>query len=122
MLAIVFLEDVIAGRGDAAAPLVLLHVRRTSLCAPSRTTRTVWSPEQVQIAEAVDMVMAKLPDIRTTRNRASRTAKHRELACSLVAKALGNVGRAMSEDNVQVAWERYGVCRELIRRNSFSAN
>ncbi len=66
---------------------------------------------QVQIATAVDMVLQKLPDIQATRNQASRQREHPESACSLVAKALAKVGHPMSENNVQKAWETYGVCR-----------
>ena len=55
------------------------------------------------------MVLQKLPDIRATRNKASHTAEHPESACSLVAKALEKVGHPMGENNVQVAWQAYGV-------------
>ena len=55
------------------------------------------------------MVMQKLPDIQATRNQASRTEKHPESACSLVAKALEKVGQPMGENNVQKAGKAYGV-------------
>ena len=77
---------------------------------------------QIQIAEAVDLVMQKLPGIRATRNRASRTREHPESACSLVAKALENVGHAMSENNVQKAWEAYGVAGADFVVKTSSAN
>ena len=111
MLAIDFLEDVIAGRGDVAAPRALLRYVRDMLERSLPHDKDRLRARQIQIANAVDMVLQKLPGIRATRNQASRTAKHPESACSLVAKALAKVGRAMSENNVQKAWEAYGVCR-----------
>ena len=111
VLAIDFLEDVIAGRDDAAAPGALLRYVRDELERSLPHDKDRLRADRSRSPMPSTWCWQKLPDIRATRNQASRTAEHPESACSLVAKALANVGRAMSENNVQKAWEAHGVCR-----------
>lgn len=110
VLAILILEDIIAGRGDAAASGSLLRCVRDILerLLPNDEERR--RERKVQIATAVDMVLQKWPGIMATRNRESRSETPPELACSLVTKALAKVD-PMSDINVQKIWETYGVCR-----------
>ena len=115
MLAIDYLGDAIEGRNG-----VVEFGRASSLaCATSWRFRYRRDEDYLrglrrQIAHAVENVLAKLPDVRPTRNHASRTPRHPESACSLVAKALARVGRAVSENNVQKAWEAYGAFRDYV--------
>ena len=69
MLTILFFEDVIAGRGDVAAPRALLHYVRDELESALPYDKDRLRARQVQIATAVDMV---LETCRASGRRATR--------------------------------------------------
>ncbi len=114
MLAIDYLGDAIEGRNGVVESDALLLYMRNQLEVSLPRDEDYLRGLRRQIAHAVENVLAKLPDVRPTRNHASRTPRHPESACSLVAKALARVGRAMSENNVQKAWEAYGAFRDYV--------
>ena len=96
VLAILYLESAIAGRGDAAAPGTLLGYVRDVLESGLPYDKNYLSERQIQIATAVDMVMAKLPDILATRNQAAapRSTRNRRARWSPKPSRTSNAGWA----------------------------
>jgi hypothetical protein len=85
------------------------QARSTPLFNPNRSTTLVGRRNQqrdYQIGRAVLGVVTRYR-VQPTRNRSKRhTANAAESACSIVAKALGTLGFNLSENAVEVIWNR----------------